>query len=92
MAKVRAEVNASLEQLPHALRGAIVKEFAAPLPAVREATADVMEAFGGTEARAILLTRWGHDGPRKVAQIPGPLEAGHLGNFESASRAADPTS
>ena len=89
---MRAEVNASLKQLPHAFRGTIVKEFAASLPPVREATADVMEAFGGTESGAILLTRWSRDGPRKVAQIPGPLEAGHSGNFESASRAADPTS
>ena len=62
--EARSEINESLGQLADPVRAGVVRELATPVPTVPEATADVMEAFGGTEAGAILLTRWGHDGPR----------------------------
>ena len=37
-------------RLPHELRGANVREFAAPVPTMQDATSAVVEAFGGTEA------------------------------------------
>lgn len=64
-------INTAIGQLPGGVRGAIVTEFAAPLPAVANATPAVIEAFGGTEAGALALSSWGQDAPRKVAQVQG---------------------
>ena len=49
---MQAEINERLGPLPHELRGAIVRGFAAPVPTVQDATPAVVEAFGGTEAGA----------------------------------------
>ncbi len=68
-AEVRADINDSLGQLPDAVRLGIVRELAAPMPSVPAATSDVVARFRDTEAGAVLLTQWGADGPRKLAQV-----------------------
>ena len=68
-AETRADVNLSLGQLPEAVRAGIVREFAAPVPAVQDATPAAVEAFGETDAGALALATWGHDATRKVALV-----------------------
>lgn len=66
-AETREDVDLSLGQLPDAVRVEIVRELAAPVPAVEDVTPALVEAFADTEVGAILITEWGRDAPRKLA-------------------------